>query len=112
MGFCPCPRCLLPKASFDFLGLLRDIQGRLANLRSYCLENVTKARSFIYSEGNTVDGSKVQTTLGEGSWVPTVVSVFGIPSELVPNFQPEHFCRKIGTSRIRRVSHACSRFHA
>ncbi|KAG2063049.1 hypothetical protein BDR04DRAFT_992018, partial [Suillus decipiens] len=27
---------------------------------------------FIYRSGNTVDGSKVQTTLGEGSWVPTL----------------------------------------
>jgi hypothetical protein len=34
------------------------------------------ARNFIYNAGNTVNGSKVRATLGEGSWVPTVVSVF------------------------------------
>ncbi|KAG2750201.1 hypothetical protein P692DRAFT_201711702 [Suillus brevipes Sb2] len=72
MGSCPCPRCLLPKDSFDLLGLFRDMRDRLANLRAYCLESVTKARDFIYSKGNTVNGSKVQATLGEGSWVPTV----------------------------------------
>ncbi|KAG2740132.1 hypothetical protein P692DRAFT_201842539 [Suillus brevipes Sb2] len=69
MGSCPCPRCLLPKASF---GLFRGLQDRLANLRAYCLESVVMARSFIFSGGNTINGSKVQVTLGEGSWVPTV----------------------------------------
>jgi hypothetical protein len=112
MGTCPCPRCLLPKASFGLLGLFRDIQNRLVNLRAYCLENVTKARRFIYNEGNTVDGSKVQAALGEGSWVPTVVSVPGIPYGLVADFQPECFCRKIRTPRTRRVSHARCGFHA
>jgi hypothetical protein len=92
MGSCPYPQCLLPKSSFDLLGLFRDIQDCAANLRAYCLENITKAHGFIYSEGNTIDGLKVQLILGEGSWVLTVVSVFGIFSELVPDFQPEHFC--------------------
>jgi hypothetical protein len=35
---------------------------------------VTKARDYIYKWGNTVDGLKVAQTLGEGSWVPTIVS--------------------------------------
>jgi Plavaka transposase len=78
MGSCPCPRCLAPKASFDLMGLFKDIQGRVANIRTYCLDNVTRARGFIYGLGHTVDGSKVQVTLGEGSWVPTMVSAFGI----------------------------------
>ncbi|KAG2053732.1 hypothetical protein BDR06DRAFT_972033 [Suillus hirtellus] len=55
MGSCLCPCCLMPKAMFDLLGLVKDI-----------------ARGFIYESGNTVDGSKVQATLGEGSWVPTL----------------------------------------
>jgi len=75
MGSCPCPRCLIPKTSFGLLGLFRDMRDRLASLRIYCLPRVTKAREFIYRWGNTVDGSKVQATLGEGSWVPTVVRV-------------------------------------
>ncbi|KAG2744713.1 hypothetical protein P692DRAFT_201721484, partial [Suillus brevipes Sb2] len=74
MGSCPCPRCLVPKASFDLLGLARDMRDRFANLRAYSLARVTAAREFIYTGGNTVDGSKVQTALGEGSWVPTMVS--------------------------------------
>ncbi|KIK32237.1 hypothetical protein CY34DRAFT_47013, partial [Suillus luteus UH-Slu-Lm8-n1] len=72
MGSCPCPRCFTPKASFDLLGMFRDMGDRLANFRTYCVANIEKAREFIYWQGNTVDGSKVQTTLGAGSWVPTV----------------------------------------
>jgi hypothetical protein len=49
------------------------MQDRAASLRVYSLEKVTEAREFIYRWGNTVDGSKVQATLGQGSWVPTVV---------------------------------------
>jgi hypothetical protein len=75
MGSCPCPRCLMPKASFNLLGLFRDMRDRLMNLRTYCLPKVIKAREFIYTWGNTVDGSRVQATLGEGSWVPTVVRI-------------------------------------
>lgn len=72
MGSCPCPRCLMPKASFHLLGLFRDMRYRMANIRTYCLAGVTRARAFVYESGNTVDGSKVQRTLGEGSWVPTI----------------------------------------
>lgn len=74
MGSCPCPRCLIPKASFDLLGLFQDMRNRVATLRTYCLEKIIRARGFIYHSGNTVNGSKVQATIGEGSWVPTVVS--------------------------------------
>ncbi|KAG2335975.1 hypothetical protein BDR05DRAFT_1006282 [Suillus weaverae] len=35
------------------------------------MHKVTKARDFI-SSGHTVDGTKVENTLGEGSWVPTL----------------------------------------
>ncbi|KAG2743859.1 hypothetical protein P692DRAFT_20878151 [Suillus brevipes Sb2] len=72
MGSCPCPRCLIPKSSFDFLGLVGDMRDRLGSLRTYSLAKVTNAREFIYRQGNTVDSSKVQTILGDGSWVPTV----------------------------------------
>jgi hypothetical protein len=64
------------KSSFDLLGMCRDMRDRFYNLRTYCLERVMEARMFIYKSGNTVDGSKVQTVLGEGSWVPTLVSNF------------------------------------
>jgi hypothetical protein len=75
MGLCPCPRCLTPKSLFKFLGLSRDMRCRVANLREYVMTKVVKARAFIYTNGNTVDGVKVEHTLGEGSWVPTLASV-------------------------------------
>lgn len=74
MGLCPCPRCLTTKSLFNFLGLPSDMKSRVANLREYVTARVVKARDFIYTNGNTVDGSKVDNTLGEGSWVPTLVS--------------------------------------
>ncbi|KAG2753045.1 hypothetical protein P692DRAFT_201706406 [Suillus brevipes Sb2] len=71
MGACPCPRCLMPKVSFDLVGLFKDMQDRVTTLRIYCLDKIIKARGFIYG-GNTVNGSKVQAAVGGGSWVPTV----------------------------------------
>jgi hypothetical protein len=73
MGSCPCPRCLIPKVSFNLLGLFSDMQDRLTKLRIYSLARVMEARECIYGWGHTVNGPKVQTILGEGSWVPTVV---------------------------------------
>jgi hypothetical protein len=58
------------------------------------------ARSFIYSGGNTVNGSKVQATLGEGSWVPTVVSVFGFDIFRTINYSISNqnaFAEKLGS---------------
>jgi hypothetical protein len=74
MGSCPCPRCLMPKGFFSNLGLAKDMNSRLTNLRVYVTTKVVKAREFIYAFGNTVDGAKVEDTLGEGSWVPILVS--------------------------------------
>jgi hypothetical protein len=75
MGFCACPCCLIPKASFGILGLFRDMGDCVASLRSYSLARVNEARDFIYNWGHTVDSSKVQATLGQGLWVPIVVSL-------------------------------------
>ncbi|KAG2058438.1 hypothetical protein BDR06DRAFT_968449 [Suillus hirtellus] len=33
---------------------------------------VVRAHEYIYNKGNIVDGSKVECTLGYGSWVPTI----------------------------------------
>ena len=74
MGLCPCPRCLTRKSLFNFLGRWTDMTSRVANLREYVMTKVIQARAFIYTNGNTVDGVKVENTLGEGSWVPTLVS--------------------------------------
>lgn len=51
------------------------MKARVRQLRVYIISNVIKAREYIYEEGNTVDGSKVERTLGVGSWVPTIVSI-------------------------------------
>lgn len=74
MGLCACPRCFTPKSMFGSLGLLKDMKSHIATLRVYAMAKVEKAREFIYKWGNTVDGSKVENTLGDGSWVPTIVS--------------------------------------
>ncbi|KAG2337979.1 hypothetical protein BDR05DRAFT_1004601 [Suillus weaverae] len=72
MGLCPCPRCITPKSMFSFLGLARDMKSRLTNFRVYTKEKVLKAYNFIYRWGNTVDSTKVENALREGSWVPTL----------------------------------------
>lgn len=64
----------MPKGFFSNLGLAKDMNSRLTNLRVYVTTKVVKAREFIYAFGNTVDGAKVEDTLGEGSWVPILVS--------------------------------------
>jgi hypothetical protein len=74
MGLCPCPRCLTPKSLFNSLGLVRDMKSRITNIRVYVMAKILKAREYIYNSGNTVDGAKVAHTLGEGSWIPTIVS--------------------------------------
>jgi hypothetical protein len=101
MGSCACPRCLTPKSLFSSLGLLKDMKSRMSKLRVYAMARVVQAREFIYDWGNTVDGVKIEHTLGEGSWVPTVVSIdcsshlmIGLNSLLV-----ESICPKAWTSR-------------
>jgi hypothetical protein len=59
---------------FGSLSLLQDMKSRLTNLRVYVTMKVVQAREFIYKCSNTVDGLRVEQTLGEGSWVPTMVS--------------------------------------
>jgi hypothetical protein len=72
MGLCPSPQCLILKKSFSFLGLVEDMNSRMTNSRVYIMAKVMKAREFI-SSGSTVDGTKVDDSLGEGSWVPVLV---------------------------------------
>jgi hypothetical protein len=94
----------MPKASFDLLGLFKDMQYRITNLRNYCLVRVIKARELIYCEGNTVDGSKAQATLGEGSWVPTIVSAFVVNLiQSAPDFR---------ATGIQHISNAHRRLYA
>ncbi|KAG2135061.1 hypothetical protein BD769DRAFT_1665020 [Suillus cothurnatus] len=55
-----------------FGNLSKDMQDRLANLRTYSLAGVAVACNFIYTYGSTVDSLRVQTALGEGSWLLTM----------------------------------------
>jgi hypothetical protein len=115
MGSCACPRCLTPKSLFASLGLLNDMRSRITKLRVYAMTNVVKARDFIYKWGNTVDGLKVEHALGEGSWVPTIVSansfsMFGTSSYRL--LLAESICQKTWTTRSGPISHVSRRFHA
>jgi hypothetical protein len=74
---CPCPRCLTPKGLFSCLGLVKDMKSCITNLRVYAMTKVIEAREYIYGRGNTVDSAKVDDALGEGSWVPILVSATG-----------------------------------
>ncbi|KAG2049202.1 hypothetical protein BDR06DRAFT_1012311 [Suillus hirtellus] len=72
MGSCACPHCLTLKSKFGSLGLIKDMKSQMINLQVYATTKVIQACEFIYKYGNTVDGSKVEHTLGEGSWIPTM----------------------------------------
>jgi hypothetical protein len=74
MGSCLCPCCFTPKSMFAYLGLLQDMRNHINNLRVYVVTNIVKAQELIYFWGITVDSAKVEETLGEGSWVPIIVS--------------------------------------
>ncbi|KAG2355706.1 hypothetical protein BDR07DRAFT_1492894 [Suillus spraguei] len=60
---------------FSSLGLIKDMKNRIKDLRVYVETTVIKARKYMYKWGNTVDGVKVEETLGEGSWVPVLCAI-------------------------------------
>jgi hypothetical protein len=89
------------------------MKSRITNVRVYVTEKVVKAREFIYS-GSTVDGVKVEHSLGEGSWVPVLVSTttslrFYIELHYLLT---EYVCREARTVRTRLIPHASRRLHA
>ncbi|KAJ3882463.1 hypothetical protein F5051DRAFT_494399 [Lentinula edodes] len=70
-GLCPCPRCLVQKDALDRMGLVRDIQIRTRNIRTYFVNKVNRARHFIYNMGHPINGVHVENLLKESSSVPT-----------------------------------------
>lgn len=89
------------------------MKDRIINLRMYAMANVVKAREYIYQRGNTVNGSKVEDALGEGSWVPTLVGTndsfqFAISSNWLPT---ESIRSETWTVRPQPILYACCRFH-
>jgi hypothetical protein len=109
MGLCPCPRCLTPKSLFGSLGLSEDMKRRINNLRVYVIATVARAREYIYNEGNTVDGAKVDRTLGDGSWVPTIVSASDSLWLVIDSNKllAESICREAWPAWPRPIPHAC-----
>ncbi|KAG2739245.1 hypothetical protein P692DRAFT_201729926 [Suillus brevipes Sb2] len=92
------PRIFTYSADYPEKALIATIKD-MGSCPSYCLESVVMAGSFIFSGGNTVNGSKVQVTLGKGSWVPTVVSVFGFDIFRTTNYlisNQNTFAEKLG----------------
>ncbi|KIK14293.1 hypothetical protein PISMIDRAFT_17380 [Pisolithus microcarpus 441] len=73
-GLCPCPRCCLPKSSFNRLGFASDLTGRLTHTRAYARAKICAARRAIYQFGNPVKGTVVERILKDCSLVPTLNS--------------------------------------
>jgi|SRR5882762_1498976 hypothetical protein len=77
MGYCPCPRCLIPKDRIRNLGMARDRQQRLTLAR---VDDETKrfvianSRRLIYERNYAVDSSALERILKDQSLVPTSVS--------------------------------------
>ncbi|KAG5634841.1 hypothetical protein H0H81_000543 [Sphagnurus paluster] len=71
-GLCPCPRCLMPKAQIDRMGLVNDIKFHTANPRQWLSYAVTRAREFIYKMALPIAGAAVDGLLKATSSVPTL----------------------------------------
>ena len=78
LGKCPCPRCLIPLAQVQCLGMARDMSRRVTLARKDNLERQGKvfaARRLIYEKNFLVNSSAVEALLRDESWVPTSVSL-------------------------------------
>lgn len=74
-GFCPCPRCLMPLARVQSMGMVRDMKERctLARVDDEARRwSVQMARDIIYNKGFAVDTNAVEALLRPQSLVPTV----------------------------------------
>ncbi len=72
-GLFPCTRCLIPKSAICQLGIADDIAIRINNVRVFLLDQVTKARNFIYKRAKPINGVDVEDLLKDTSSVPTKV---------------------------------------
>jgi hypothetical protein len=114
MGSCTCPHCLTPKNLFGHLGLIKDMKNCIMNLCVYAMTKVVEACEYIYQRGNTVDGLKVEDALGDGSWVPTLVSMNDSFWFVISSNQPptESICLETWTAWTQPIPHACCRLYA
>jgi hypothetical protein len=65
---------LIPKKSFDKMGLVYDLRAHISNTRKYFWNKVKAARDMIYNLGLTPTGKRIDALLQEFSLVPTIVS--------------------------------------
>jgi hypothetical protein len=78
MGYCPCPRCLIPKNRFQNLGMARDRQQRLTLARTDDHDRrskVAEARRLIYEKNYAVNSRTLDKILQDQSLVPTSVNL-------------------------------------
>ncbi|KAH9476132.1 hypothetical protein JR316_0011703 [Psilocybe cubensis] len=70
-GMFPCPRCMVHRSKLDLMGLYRDLQTRVKQLRTFMVEKVKAARDLIYRQGYGIKSQQVEDRLQEFSGVPT-----------------------------------------
>ncbi|KAJ7704598.1 hypothetical protein B0H17DRAFT_921234 [Mycena rosella] len=75
-GYCPCPRCLILKNSFDKMGFVHDARARITTARTYFWNKVTAARALIYKLALAITNKHINTLLQDFSLVPTL-NAFG-----------------------------------
>jgi hypothetical protein len=76
-GYCPCPRCLIPRSRFQNLGMTQDMKQRGTLVRiddESRRSKVDTAREIIYEKNYAVNSRAVDDLLMEQSLVPTLVS--------------------------------------
>lgn len=66
MGITACPRCIVPKDQFKFLGTKKDIEARTRGVRcddSRRQFEVKSARDMVYQKGYAVDSKSLDPHL-------------------------------------------------
>ena len=93
-GLCPCPRCTIPKADLDRLGMKRDMDSRDRSVREYLRHKIVLARMWIYEMGHGIASAAVEKLLKPLSLVPTMVGVrlARWQPQLLTQVNIEHLC--------------------
>ena len=75
MGQCCCPRCFVKLSEVSDLGTEADMQRRtkIRNDTQSRWNLITRARNWIFKQGNLFNGTKVKSILKKHSWVPVHV---------------------------------------
>ena len=106
-GYCPCPRCIIPKSKFWQVGWWNDIKARVSQARTYVQDKIIAARDAIYRLGAPIKGVAVERLLKDCSLVPTLVSLCGILEDSKLTYQRMHLqnaCLPLVSSYSRLLS--------